>query len=296
MRKRSSKLQALLRLRLLALFCVATVTAGAQTATPSRVEALLGKKNLVAWCIVPFDAAKRGPAERSKMLVDLGLSRCAYDWRAEHVAEFEEEILQYKKHGIELTAFWDQHENAFRLFQKYRIAPAIWKTLGSPKKGTQNERVIAAAKSMLPLVKKTKEMGSALGLYNHGGWGGKPSNMIAVCRYLRKEHNAHHVGIVYNFHHGHGDIATFAEDFEAMLPYLHCVNLNGMTDPKSLNAETKILPIGAGKYEQDMIRIIVESGYKGPVGILDHVSNADAKVSLQNNLDGLEKIVAKLAK
>jgi hypothetical protein len=56
---------------------------------------------LVAWCIVPFDAKKRTPTERAKMLKELGIGRCAYDWRSEHVAEFEEEILQYKKHGIE---------------------------------------------------------------------------------------------------------------------------------------------------------------------------------------------------
>ena len=53
------------------------------------------KNKLVAWCIVPFDAKKRNPAERVEMLKQLGLKRVAYDWRAKHVAEFEEEILQY---------------------------------------------------------------------------------------------------------------------------------------------------------------------------------------------------------
>ena len=41
------------------------------------------------------------------MLKELGIGRCAYDWRNEHVVEFEEEILQYKKHGIEYFAFWE---------------------------------------------------------------------------------------------------------------------------------------------------------------------------------------------
>ena len=58
------------------------------------------RENLVPWCIVPFDASKRSPEERTKMLVRLGLKRSAYDWRAQHVPEFEEEILQYQKHGI----------------------------------------------------------------------------------------------------------------------------------------------------------------------------------------------------
>ncbi|MEP3930254.1 MAG: hypothetical protein ABJM55_16300, partial [Rhodopirellula bahusiensis] len=42
---------------------------GART-SPSNV---LRPDNLVAWCIVPFDVAKRTPAERAQMLVDLDI-------------------------------------------------------------------------------------------------------------------------------------------------------------------------------------------------------------------------------
>lgn len=91
------------------------------------------RENIVPWCVVPFDASERSPDERAKMLVRLGLKRSAYDWRAKHVQEFEEEILQYKKHGIEFFAFWNVHEKAFELFQKYKIHPQIWKTLHSPQ-------------------------------------------------------------------------------------------------------------------------------------------------------------------
>ena len=73
----------------------------------------LNRAKLVPWCIVPFDASKRNPEDRAKMLVRLGLKRSAYDWRSQHVPEFEEEILQYKKHGIEFFALWNFHEKAF---------------------------------------------------------------------------------------------------------------------------------------------------------------------------------------
>jgi hypothetical protein len=46
---------------------------------------LFAKRNLVAWCIVPFDAKKRGPEERAQMLKNLGIRRLAYDYRAEHI-------------------------------------------------------------------------------------------------------------------------------------------------------------------------------------------------------------------
>jgi len=64
------------------------------------------KQNLVAWCIVPFDAKKRGPEKRAQMLKGLGISHFAYDYRAKHIPTFDEEMQMLKKYGIELTAFW----------------------------------------------------------------------------------------------------------------------------------------------------------------------------------------------
>src|SRR5689334_23431820 len=67
---------------------------------------LFARENLVAWCIVPFDARKRGPEERAAMLERLGFKRFAYDWRAEHVPTFDAEMEALKKHRISLEAFW----------------------------------------------------------------------------------------------------------------------------------------------------------------------------------------------
>ena len=248
------------------------------------------KDRLVAWCIVPFDARQRGPAERAEMLVRLGLKRVAYDWRAKHVKDFEEEILQYKKHGLEFFAFWSVHEDAFRLFQKHKIHPQVWHTLGNPDAGTQEARVEAAARAMLPLVERTRQLGCALGLYNHGGWGGEPANLVAVCNHLRAHHNAGHVGIVYNLHHGHGHIADFQKSLKLMQPHLLCLNLNGMND----DAKPKILPLGQGRHELALLNTIRQSGYRGAIAILDHRSAIDTEVALHENLDGLKKLLKQL--
>ncbi|MEM0970814.1 MAG: hypothetical protein AAGJ31_15775, partial [Verrucomicrobiota bacterium] len=120
------------------------------------------REELVAWCVVPFDAKKRGPEERAKMLVQLGIKRCAYDWRSEHVAEFEEEIRQYQKHGIEFFAFWKGHEEAFALFEKHGIRPQIWHTLRSPKSGSSEEKVRVATEAMVPLARRCQEAGCSL--------------------------------------------------------------------------------------------------------------------------------------
>jgi sugar phosphate isomerase/epimerase len=251
----------------------------------------LDTKNLVAWCIVPFDAAKRGPAARAKMLDELGIRRCAYDWRDQHVAEFEDEIIQYKKRGIEFFAFWGSHEAAFALFEKYDLHPQIWQTAPSPENGDQAEKVKSATDAMEALAKRSAELGCKLGLYNHGGWGGEPANLVAVCKELRSRGYAH-VGIVYNWHHGHGHVDDWEESLTLMQPYLLCVNINGM----NRDAAPKILPLAQGEYDLAMLRTLVDSGYLGPVGVLDHQEKLDSKIALADNLDGLSWLRKELEK
>lgn len=269
---------------LLALLCSLTDVADALGSND-----LLRDENVVAWCIVPFDAAQRTPEERAAMLEQLGISRCAYDWREKDVPTFEREILAYKRHGIEFFAFWSVHEDAFQLFEKHGLHPQIWQTLSEPTGKNDHEKVDSAVQNLLPLAKRTEAMGCKLGLYNHGGWGGEPKNMVAVANRLRQL-GYEHVGIVYNFHHGHGHIADWAASLALMQPFLHCINLNGMNS----SADPKILGIGKGEHELEMIREIIHSGYDKPIGILDHRDSLDARDSLLENLEGLRWVSREL--
>jgi len=219
------------------------------------------------------------------MLKELGFTRCAYDWREEHVEDFEKEILEYKKQGIEFFAFWKAHESAFALFEKHEIHPQIWKVAPSPKKGSQKQKVTAAADTLLDLAEQTKSLGCKLGLYNHGRWGGEPDNLVAVAEELHSR-GFKHVGIVYNWHHGHGHIEDWEESLKKMQPYLLCLNLNGMNDA----AKPKILEIGKGEHEKAMMEVVIASGYEGPIGIIDHQKDTDSEQTLRENLEGLKSI------
>lgn len=73
---------------------------------PMSTSSLFSKDNLVAWCIVPFDANKRNPKQRAEMLQRLRLKALAYDWREEYVPTFDEEVTQLRRHGIRMVAFW----------------------------------------------------------------------------------------------------------------------------------------------------------------------------------------------
>lgn len=149
----------------------------------------------------------------------------------------------------------------------------------------QAEKVSAAARPLGYLARRAAKLGCSVALYNHGGWFGEPENQIEIIRHLKMDN----VGIVYNFHHGREHLNRFPELFAMMKPYLLAVNLNGMRKDGPM-----ILPLGQGDRELEMLRIIQQSGYRGPVGILDHRDELDAEESLRQNVDGLKKLLAQL--
>ena len=258
---------------------------------PLQAADLFDKSNLAAWCIVPFDAQKRSPEARAEMVAKMGIPKVAYDWRPEHVPEFEREILAYQKNGIEFFAFWGLHDEALRLFEKYQLHPQLWIMMKGTG-DTQQAKVQSAAEGLLPILAKAKKIGSQVGIYNHGGWGGEPENMVAVCEYLKKNHGTDNVGIVYNLHHGHSHLDRLPQALETMKPWLLCLNLNGM-DIAGDTKGRKILPLGVGTQDVTVLRQIRASGYSGPVGILNH-TDEDAEGRLLDNLDGLKWLVSQL--
>ena len=56
------------------------------------------------------------------------------------------------------------------------------------------------------------------------------------------------------------------------------------------------MPLGEGDHEQSMIKTVIELGYEGPVGILDHIPSQDAKVSLRKNIEGLRQVLATISR
>ncbi len=257
---------------------------------------IYAKENLVAWCIVPFDGKKRGPEERAKMLARLGITKLAYDYRREHIPTFDDEMRALKKHGIELTAWWfpgtlnDEARGILDVLKRHGIKTQLWITgRGDPNlPGGQRAAVEREADRIRPIAQAAAKIGCRVGLYNHGGWFGEPQNQIAII----KELNLPGVGIVYNLHHGHGHVDRFPELLKLMKPYLYAVNLNGMVAGGDQQGR-KILPLGAGDLELGLLKMIRDSGYSGPIGILNHTQE-DAEARLQDNLDGLNWLKGRL--
>mgnify|MGYP003381930860 CR=1 FL=1 len=263
----------------------------------------LDRDKLVAWCVVPFDAAHRSPEQRAQMLEDLGLTRLAYDWREEHVASWDAEIDSLKRHQIELTGWWcasslDPLEDAgvqriVEFFKRRGVHTQLWLSLPDAelqKIGNQEQRVARAAIAVQQLAEQVGPLGCQVGLYNHGGWIGQPANLVRIMQQLPDEKN---VGIVYNFHHAHHELGEFPRALAEMKPYLLCLNLNGTNRSGGDDPAQKVVTLGTGEMDAQILNWIAEVGYTGRIGILDHREQLDARESLKLNLDGLEKLLGK---
>ena len=54
------------------------------------------------------------------------------------------------------------------------------------------------------------------------------------------------------------------------------------------------MAVGQGDKELWMLEQLRDSGYRGSIGILGHVDDADAKVVVQRNLEGLKMLLTKM--
>jgi sugar phosphate isomerase/epimerase len=278
------------------LFAVTLIVAVAGHARAAEKADIFARGNLVAWCIVPFDAKKRGPEERVAMLKRLGFRHYAYDWRAEHLPTFDKELQLLKDNQIELTAVWFPAElnndarKILELLKKHGVKTQLWVTMGDPAPSAKQsaDKVAAPVKVLKPIAEEAAKIDCRLALYNHGRWFGEPENQLAIIETLKQPN----VGIVYNQHHGHDHVEGFPALLKKMMPHLYALNLNGMT-ARGDRVGKKILPLGKGELDLQLLRAIRDSGYRGPIGILGHTQD-DAELRLSDNLDGLSWLVPQL--
>lgn len=261
---------------------------------------LFARTNLVAWCIVPFDAKKRGPEERAAMMEKLGFKMFAYDYRAEHIPQWDAEMEALKKHNVQLFAWWfptvlnPEGQRILDVLKRHNVRAQLWVMGGGGAVKTPEEqaaRVVSEANRIKTIAGAAGKIGCSVALYNHGAWFGEPENQIAIIEKLRTGGTTN-VGIVYNLHHGHDHLDRFPQMLAKMKPYLVALNLNGMVREGDRHGQ-KILPLAQGDLDLPLLKTIRDSGWRGPIGILNH-TDEDAETRLVDNLEGLEWLSARL--
>jgi len=273
--------------------------AGKMQGTKIKNDILFSQKNLLAWCIVPYDSKKRNSEERAVMLKELGFTSFAYDWREQDLPNMETEFTTLKKYNIRLKAVWfwvdggtdqlldEANETILKTLAKTDTKTELWVSFparyfdGIPAE----EKIQKAAKAIQYIHKRASEIGCTVALYNHEDWFGEPENEVKIIEASELKN----VGIVYNFHHGHKQMDDFDNILKVTKPYLTTVNLNGM---KGTGFEIRTL--GEGDRELELMKKLKASGFNGSIGIIGHTENEDVKLVLQRNLAGLKKLLLEM--
>lgn len=221
----------------------------------------------------------------------------AYDWRDKHLKDSKNELALIQINGIEILSVWiwlnpkrdsihklsQANEKMFSIVEELNLKTTFWVGLSESyfKNLNDKESINLATNLIKSVSEKANSIGCKVALYNHKGWFGDPLNQIKIIKELPEQD----LSIVYNFHHGHKDIDNFTELVPKILPYLSAVNLNGMEKDGE-----KILPIGEGDFEKNMLKTLKNLGFKGPWGILGHVGEKDVNEVLLKNIEGLKQI------
>jgi len=260
---------------------------------------LFSRNNLLAWCIVPYDSMKRSPEQRALMLKELGISKFAWDWREEHLPLLRDEIAALRARNISLEAAWfwvnggegdvidETNRYILDVFREEKVKTELWVCFNNSFFEGLNDSVCLdkAVKAVKIIYMEAVEAGCRVALYNHGDWFGEPENQVRIIEGTGFKD----IGIVYNFHHAHLQIDRFPELLRKMMPYLRTVNISGM------RAEgPKILPVGSGDREQEMLEELKKSGFNGRIGIIGHTEGEDARVVLERNLKGFKILLKKM--
>lgn len=157
----------------------------------------------------------------------------------------------------------------------------------------QIRRIQNEADRINAFVKMASPYGCKVHIYNHAGWFGLIENQLAILERL-KELGTSNVGMVYNFSHArdvlHDDSREFEEVWRKIKPHVVAVNITAM---KMDTGEVWYPSQGDG--EVGMMRIIQDSGWRGPVGLIVQ-RREDAEMVLRNDLRGLDWIAAELRK
>ncbi len=252
---------------------------------------------LYAWCIVPFDLLNRSPKDRIDMLVDLGFTEYAYDWREKHIDEMATEWRLANESNIKIRSVWmwldpdkdtvghlsHMNDTLLHILKQEQLQTEIWLGFKSNFFDSNNDQknMQRATDMITYIAARADSIDCKIGLYNHADWFGDPRNQIQVIKALPQ----YDIGIIYNFHHSYNQVELIPTLIPDMLPYLYAINISGV-----VKGDSDIYDFGTGKHEHDLLKAFLDAGYDGPIGVLGHREDKDVKDMLVQNLQQYFKV------
>jgi len=252
--------------------------------------------NLFAWCIASHDPPTRTAEDRAQMLHNLGIRGYAWGNRmaaADQLPKFHAEMDAMTQRGIKLVgryinATYDAKEMKAILdsFKAYDAHPELWLSPGHPSEDKPDaQRAADEATRLRPTAEAAAEVGLKVGLYNHAGWFGDPINLISIIQQLQ-EQGVNNVGLAFCLHWCHEWVDRFEMLLPKITPHLLSMSISGVFRDGN-TTDRQFPPVGAGEEDIRLLSTLVQSQWRGPVGLINHTS-LEAEPRLRDHLDGLK--------
>jgi hypothetical protein len=269
-----------------------------------QTKDVFAKGNLLAWNFIAFDSAHRTPLEQVQMLKRLGIQRMGIEWSRSGIQSFDQEIVAMRENHIAIQGFWVRGNMypernkptavdgdvalVLATLKRNQLSTQIWDPFDADDEFmalSEPERLKRATDAVRYVARRAAQIHCSVAIYSHGGWMGEPENELEVV----KQVGMPNVGIVYDYEHARPQMNRFPEFFPKLVPHLWAVILNGMQD-----GGPPVITVGDGDRDLELTRVICGSGYRGPIGLINHDDNRDAEVGLRMNMEGLKKLLKQL--
>lgn len=226
----------------------------------------------------------------------LGIRRAVFSCSEENTDACEATLIAAKRAGVQLLACWMSSELSaaardryFALFTTHGLRPHIWFRAKATNKGD----VEREAALLRPMIEAARKHGSTVGISFPQDGFGKGSLFPPLIAALEQE-GLDGIGIVCEFER----LSTLSAQLDRIWKHnktrVTAVTLTGMLRQAD-GSSTVGLPLAAGDQEMGMMRTILDSGWKGHVGIAGHHEGQSIDTALGNNLGGLDWLARELA-
>ncbi|MCH7225927.1 sugar phosphate isomerase/epimerase family protein [Haloferula sp. A504] len=149
---------------------------------------------------------------------------------------------------------------------------------------------------VVPSIRKVCDLGAELGLevvlYPHTNF---HTDTVASCLRLLRQVERKNLGVSFNLCHflKQSDPADLEKTIRAAAPHLKLVSINGADtgDTRAMGWDRLIRPLGEGSFEvSQMLKLLDEIGYRGPVGLQCYAIKQPATVHLAKSMDAWRRL------
>jgi len=252
------------------------------------------KREFFALCMDTHDEKQRSIEEQNTMLAELGFDGIAHLW----LDKLEERVNSARKVNLRVTQVYFQ----INLSQNPPFDPASLKAVlpclkgentqlalliygGSPSDESLDDKAVGIIREIVEIAEPN---GVKVVLYPHvSAW----NETVADCVRIAKRFPEKQVGAMFNLCHwvAVDKSENLKHTLELAMPYLACITINGTNTPEEIQSQPNragwLQPLDVGTFDQkQLLSLLDELGYAGPVGLQCYGISGDARIHLERSM------------